>query len=497
MNITSLGFRASAFRIMGILNIGLFVFALLLAGWHSTWTEALLIGLPAMVIPLLLYRLLGDHQLARISFGISFMLFAALHIHQSMGMTEIHFGIFVLLAVLIAFRDWLVILVAAAVIAVHHLLFMYLQSSGAGVYLVPEGDATLTIVMVHAAFVVVETIVLILICRSSLREAQISQAFFDVTQELVTEDGKIVLSSRCAEMNSPLLKRFNATLETLHKSVSTIEESISAIKQEAHEMLVQGDDLSSGMKQKLKEVESIASATEQMSHNIVQTNELAQQVLVASEESEKAATSGKSSVTRTQQLVQELSQQLTRSKEKVSDMAGSTEEIKTVLEVIENIAEQTNLLALNAAIEAARAGEQGRGFAVVADEVRNLAGKTRGSTEKIKLTIERLIKSSQESVQAVEASLGSLDSSLQAANESDQWLQAIAEKAQQVTSSANTIANALDQQSAASGEMAHSAQQLSTMEHEQSQQGERVAQSARQLENITQDLTTEAERFRL
>ncbi|RUO26702.1 methyl-accepting chemotaxis protein [Aliidiomarina minuta] len=497
MNITSLSFRASAFRIMGILNVGLFIFALLLAPWHSTWIEVLLIGLPAAVIPLLLYRLLGDHQLARISFGISFMLFAALHIHQSMGMTEIHFGIFVLLAVLIAFRDWLVILVAAAVIAVHHLLFMYLQSSGAGVYLVPESDATLTIVMIHAAFVVVESIALVLICRSSLREAQISQAFFDVTQNLVTADGKIVLSTRCPEMNSPLLKQFNETLQTLHQSVSKIEQSINAIKEEAHDMLVQGDDLSSGMKQKLKEVESIAAATEQMSHNIVQTNQLAQQVLEASEESEKAATSGKSSVTQTQHLVQQLSQQLTKSKEKVTDMAGSTEQIKTVLQVIENIAEQTNLLALNAAIEAARAGEQGRGFAVVADEVRNLAGKTQGSTEQIKKTIDQLIKSSEESVQAVETSLGSLDSTLQAANESDQWLQAIAEKAQQVTSSAHTIANALDQQSAASGEMAHSAQELSGMEHEQSHQGERVAQSAQRLENITRILTTEAQRFSL
>lgn len=497
MNITALNFRASAFRIMGVLNIGLFIFALLLAPWHSSWPEALLIGLPAAIIPLLLYRMLGDHPLSRISFGISFMLFAALHIHQSMGMTEIHFGIFVLLAVLIAFRDWIVILVAAAVIAVHHLLFMYMQSSGVGVYLVPDSDATFTIVMIHAAFVVVESIALILICRASLREAQVSQAFFDITQSLVTEDGKIVLSSRCPQMNSPVLKRFNETLETLHQSVSTIEQSIGAIKQEAHDMLVQGDDLSSGMKQKLKEVESIAAATEQMSHNIVQTNQLAQQVLEASEESEKAATSGKSSVTQTQQLVQKLSQQLTTSKEKVSDMATSTEEIKTVLQVIENIAEQTNLLALNAAIEAARAGEQGRGFAVVADEVRNLAGKTQGSTEQIKQTIDRLIKSSQESVHAVEASLGSLDSSLQAANESEQWLEAIAGKAQQVTSSAHTIANALDQQSAASGEMAHSAQQLSSMEHEQSQQGERVAQSAQKLENITRDLTTEAERFRL
>ncbi|MGX5913976.1 methyl-accepting chemotaxis protein [Aliidiomarina sp. Khilg15.8] len=497
MQTSTFTFRPLAFRIATALNLLLLAFALVLATLHGTWVAALVIGLPAALIPLGLYKLLGDHVLARVSFGISFMLFCALHIHQAMGMTEIHFGIFVLLAILIAFRDWIVVVAAAATIAIHHVVFMYLQSNGADVYLVPQSDATLGIVAIHAVYVVVEAIVLVIICRTSLKEAQVSQAFYDATEALVTEDGGIVLSTRCPDLNSAVITRFNGVLERLQQAVATIEASAGSIRKEAHELRTNGEALSSGMQQKLHEVERIAAATEEMSHNIEQTSERARDAANFSAQSQESASSGQQSAERTQRSVQSLSDQLTGSRDKVATMAAAADEIKTVLDVIDGIAEQTNLLALNAAIEAARAGEHGRGFAVVADEVRTLASRTRGSTDQIQSIIGRLVKASQESVSSVDGCLDQLDETMAAATESEDLLGRISQSANQVSSAVATIADALDQQSAASGEIASSAQELTTMEQDQAEQGGRVVQTAVTLERVTDQLNKEAARFHL
>ncbi len=165
-------FRTEAFQIANYVNAGLLVLSLVFSFIFGSWLPTLLIGLPAALIPWFLLNSLGDQQLTRISYGISYMLFAALQIHLSQGMLEMHFGIFVLLAILIAFRDYLVVLSAAGFIAVHHLLFMWLQAGGSAVFVLPPGGLSLEIVLIHAAYVVAESVVLVLICRNSLKEAQ-------------------------------------------------------------------------------------------------------------------------------------------------------------------------------------------------------------------------------------------------------------------------------------------------------------------------------------
>ena len=175
-------FRAQAYTISNFVNSGLMLLALALAGVHNTWLAAFLIGVPAWLLPWVLQRNLGDHLLARVSYGVSFMLFSALHIHQMHGMTEMHFGIFVLMAMLIAFRDYLVILAAAGVIAVHHLVFTYLQIQQADVYVLRVDELSMSMVFVHAAYVVVEAVVLVIICRNSLKEAQQAEFFVQTTE---------------------------------------------------------------------------------------------------------------------------------------------------------------------------------------------------------------------------------------------------------------------------------------------------------------------------
>ena len=495
MTIPTAKYRLSAYNIMLVINILLFVVSLGLAVLHSSWLAAIAVGVPTAIIPPLLYKMLGDHSLSRISYGISFMFFAALFIHETGGMLEMHFTIFVLLAMLIAFRDYQVIVAAAATIAVHHLLFMYLQMQNAGVYLVPEESLSLGIILLHALFVVVESAVLVIISRQSLREAQVGQALFDATEALVTKDGKIVLTHRCDDIKSEVINSFNTVLKTLQHTISTIDRASKALNVDAQQLLDDGNNLSDSMIKKLAEVDRIAAATEQMSQSIREVTELSRQVLQAATQAEQAASDGRHSVSQTIHSVSALARQLGETGEKVNDVASATADIRKVLDVIESIAEQTNLLALNAAIEAARAGEQGRGFAVVADEVRTLASRTRGSTDEIKAMIEQLVTNSSQSVAVVQRSVEQLQDTRQHAEQSGKMLEQIVQHAQQVAGSAGVMADALSQQSTASAEVAEGAQHISSMTSGQNAQGQRVVESAGRVSDVTRQLASESSKF--
>ena len=495
MSVQTARFRISAFQIMFAVNSLLFLSALGFAIAGSSWLVFLTIALPSALIPPAIYKSLGDHSLARISYGISFMFFAALFIHETAGMLEMHFSIFVLLAMLIAFRDYLVILTAAATIAVHHLLFLYLQQQNMGVYLVPADSLSFGVILLHAFFVVVESAVLIFISRQSLREAQVGQELFDTTEALLTSDDKIVLNKRCNDMNSRVISGFNTVLNNLQQTISTIDNASVSLKQDAEQLQLEGKSLSESMLQKLSEVDRIAAATEQMSLSIREVSELSVQVLEAAQHAEDAASKGKLSVESTIQSVSALSKQLGQTGDKVNDVANATAEIRKVLDVIEAIAEQTNLLALNAAIEAARAGEQGRGFAVVADEVRTLASRTRGSTDEIKAMIQQLVTNSNESVAVVQRSVEQLDDTRVHSEQSGKMLQQILEHAQKVASSADVMTDALRQQSTASAEVAEGAQHISTLTSEQNVLGQRVRQSADRVSQVTDVLAKESGKF--
>lgn len=183
-----------------------------------------------------------------------------------------------------------------------------------------------------------------------------------------------------------------------------------------------------------------------MGRNVTQTAESAHSA-------DRESSSGRKVVGDTMAQIERLAQDIHGAAEVINELRQGTEDIGTVLDVIRGIAEQTNLLALNAAIEAARAGEQGRGFAVVADEVRTLASRTQSSTQEIQDMIERLQGGAREAVQRMEQGQKQAGEAVTRSEAASESLVAITDGVTEIRSKTDQIASATEEQGAANREI--------------------------------------------
>ncbi|KPX69621.1 Methyl-accepting chemotaxis protein [Pseudomonas amygdali pv. photiniae] len=441
----------------------LFIYALGLAFWFDTFTQAVVVGGGTAVVLTGLYRAIGGTRLMRCCVGVGLMVMAALHINQAHGLIEIHFGIFVFLAVLTFYRDWLPILVAAVTIAIHHVGFHALQHAGFPVYVMHHGGGW-SMVMVHAVYVVVESAILVYLAVQNQAEAVENH---DMLDRMLATTNQFSPNSQASERSAkrvPLAQRFEQFLEQITSLVDGVVRDTRGLGELGHDLAKASGTLETGAQHQLSEIARMTGAMQRMGDAMNDiSSHVAQAVQRAGDASDQVA-HGRDSVDRAQSEITQLAARINTTDETVQALANQSEQIGKVLDVIGSIAEQTNLLlALNAAIEAARAGEQGRGFAVVADEVRNLAQRTASSTKEIQTIIEDLQRGSRQAATAMNDSLQGVGRCVENSQRASESLRAVGEGIGHITQLNGLIATTTEQQSTASKEIADQLRSVQTI----------------------------------
>ena len=363
-----------------------FIYTLILAPWFNTWNVALMIGIPLIVAALVIFYWQAATRLSSVLLTAIAMLFVTLHIQQSHGLIEMHFGVFVVLAFIAVYRDWLPLVVTAALVAVHHLVFCYLQHADLGIWLFRSMDDHWLRVFIHAGYVVAETGFLIFFTSNARREVEVGDVLMVTTQKMMrdeeTIDFRINVEGSCAE-----LQQFSRLLACLRKLLFQVNTVAGELQSSAQELDVKREQLHQDSETIQMDIHSLAESVTTLSQAV---HEIADSAAAAASAVEDAYNDEKS-LRLVVQSSHDINENLVRASEKMSDLNQACHTIDKVVNVITGIAEQTNLLALNAAIEAARAGEHGRGFAVVADEVRTLSRRTAESTGNIRQWVQDLV----------------------------------------------------------------------------------------------------------
>ncbi|MBJ7266721.1 methyl-accepting chemotaxis protein [Idiomarina abyssalis] len=290
---------------------------------------------------------------------------------------------------------------------------------------------------------------------------------------------------------------FNEFIEKLQRTIQKVSSMAEQVATSSEQLSSISEQSNQSIKQQHQAVEQVATAIHEMSATVDEIAKNANEAAQSAQEADTHTRSGRKAVGETVDAIQALANQVHQITQVIDKVADDSNNINRVIEVIGSIAEQTNLLALNAAIESARAGEHGRGFSVVADEVRTLASRTQQSTQEIQDMIERLQSATSEAVSSMNAGRESADATVDKAQRADSALKGITDAVTEINDMNNHIATAADEQSSVTEDINKNVSTITDIAEQSAQSSAQVRESSDDLAKLSMSLQRELQQFKI
>jgi methyl-accepting chemotaxis protein len=338
----------------------------------------------------------------------------------------------------------------------------------------------------------------------NLRAVQEQQAYLeesarqilDAMQRFAFGDLTVQVQSNGREDDiTKIFTGFNRSVASVRNLVQKVIQNVEQTNAIAAHISSASGQMAATSQEQAAQVTQIASAIEEMSHSVNQNAQHTAQVSHITQQNGINATKGAGVVDAAVKKIEEIANVVSSASTVVEKLGNSSAEIGEIVQVIEEIADQTNLLALNAAIEAARAGEQGRGFAVVADEVRKLAERTATATKQISQTIKQIQRDTDQAVTGMKRGDSEVREGLTLAKEAGTALTGIVSGSREVESMVEILANAMQEQSSTATEITKSVEQVSSAVNETTASLTEIARATENLRGLTESLQDLVSRF--
>jgi methyl-accepting chemotaxis protein len=363
----------------------------------------------------------------------------------------------------------------------------------------------------QAASITASSMTMLLTIGAGVTAAVLAFSFF-ITRGITKPVAALVASISEMQAKKDLTKRLNldrkdevgmlaGSFDAFVSDVHTIVKSASATTRDvaaaATEIAASAEEMASGMRKQEQQAASVAAAATEMSASVSEVARQSSEARATADESRQRADGGSAIVQQTVSEIMGIADQVQESSKVISNLGKKSEQIGQIIGVINDIADQTNLLALNAAIEAARAGEHGRGFAVVADEVRKLAERTAKATDEVAQSIREIQSDTTSAVAQIESGAERVNKGVELATQAGTSLSTIVESSSKVGSMVQAIAAAADEQAGTSNQIAKSVEEINAITRESTEGASQAAQAAAQLSRQAEELQAVVGRFRV